>query len=130
MMKSEIEETEQSNDSRAKGGRLHQAGSVPVLSDEEIADMFEGTNFGSASETANGRRGLMVECILKHNAGYVDGSTIINICRSFGLLDAQKKPTWAGSRWAFTQIYESGKTIVERLAQNDLITHEMGPKAK
>jgi hypothetical protein len=26
MMKSEIEETEQSNDSRAKGGRLHQAG--------------------------------------------------------------------------------------------------------
>lgn len=52
-------------------------GSVPVLSDEEIADMFDGTNFGSASETANGRRGLMVECILKHNAGYVDGSTII-----------------------------------------------------
>ncbi len=86
-----------------------------ALSDGEIADKFAGTNFGSAGQTAGGRRGLVVECVLKRAAGYADGSTISRICRDFGLLDAQSQPTREGIRWAFGQIYESGRTIVERL---------------
>lgn len=87
------------------------------LNDAEIAKLFDGTNFGASGETKNGRRGLMVECILKNVAGYSDGSTIIGICTRAKLLDARSKPTRAGARWAFSQIYDSGTTIVERLAR-------------
>lgn len=90
-----------------------------VLDDAAISKLFEGTNFGATGKTTYGQRGLMVECVLKHAAGYADGATINAICAEAGLLGAGLRPTKRGLRWALAQIYESGSTIVERLhAQN------------
>lgn len=86
-----------------------------TLSDEEIEDLFGNANFGISGETPEGRRGLMVESVLKHAAGYSAGSTLCRICQKVGLVDAQYKATPLGSRWAFNQIYQSDTTIVERL---------------
>lgn len=95
------------------------SGSVLSLTDDQITELFEGTNFGSAGETPEGRRGLMVECILKHQARFSDGSTIRRICEEAQLMFPSGRVTNKGARWAFLQIYQSGKTIVERLsAQN------------
>lgn len=62
----------------------------------------------------------MVECVLKHAAGYADGSTINQICTEAGLL-GKYGPTRKGMRWAFDQIYDvgGGNTIVQRLSSQN-----------
>lgn len=79
-----------------------------TLSDEAIKHLFDNTDFGVSGETPEGRRGLMVECVLKRAAGYSAGSTICHICQKVGLVDDRYKATPLGSRWALTQIYQSG----------------------
>lgn len=87
-----------------------------LISDKQIFDWFEYANFGPSGESPQGRRGLMVECVLKRAANYSDGATISDICLEADLLDNNKEPTEAGIRWAFWQIYQSsGATILERL---------------
>lgn len=90
------------------------------LTDEHISELFSGTRFGTPGDTPIGRKGLMVECVLKAAAGYSAGSTITQICVEAGLLTGSArdmKPTKAGSRWAFRQIYDSRATVLERLSE-------------
>jgi len=85
------------------------------MTDGYINTLFKATNFGPQGETPRGRRGLMVECVLKYASLYVDGSTITNICKKAGLI-GDCGATHAGIRWAFKQMYRSGgTTIIERL---------------
>lgn len=91
------------------------------LSDERIGKLFVGTNFGPAGKTPLGRRGLMVECVLKQASGYADGSTINAICIQAGFLGARFQPTKNGMRWAFGQIYNSGDNLMERLYRTNEI---------
>jgi hypothetical protein len=87
------------------------------LGPDLIADFFKGTNFGGAEKTDVGRRGLMVDCVLKRAAGYHDGHTIVSICKDAKLLCNTGKPSSAGLRWAFDQLHFPGArpTILERL---------------
>ena len=85
------------------------------LSDERISELFGYCNFGKIGETRQGRRGVMVECVLKLTCGFWDGHTIREICKEAGLLSEKGNPTKAGKQWAFHQIYKSGETILERL---------------
>lgn len=90
------------------------------FTEDQIAELFKGTNFGSTSETHNGRVGLMVESVFKHAAGYFGGKTISGICCEAGLLKGNLrnlKPNKAALRWAFHQIYCGSITIIERLAK-------------
>jgi len=84
-------------------------------SPERLATLFDGTRFGGEERTDTGRRGLMVDCVLKHAAGYSAGHTITGICTQAGLLGNAGNPTKAGLRWAFRQLYSSGATILGRL---------------
>ena len=94
-----------------------------VLNRDEIEAMFKGTNFGESHKTDVGRRGLMVECVLKRAAGYHDGHTIKTICIEAGLLTENGWPRRAGVRWAFDQLYSlgGGPTMLERI-QNAYMT--------
>jgi hypothetical protein len=89
-----------------------------VLSSDEIAALFSGTDFGGAEKTDIGRRGLMCECVLKRASGYCDGHTINDICVEAGLV---QPGGWlvhpSGIRWVFDQIYicGGGPTFLERL---------------
>ena len=87
-----------------------------VLNPNVIEALFERTNFGGVETTDLGRRGLMVDCVLKRAAGYHDGYTICTICREAGLLTDEDKPRKAALRWAFDQLYKpSAPTTLERL---------------
>lgn len=74
------------------------------LSNDEIEALFKGTNFGGQERTNEGRRNLMVECVLKKAAGYGEGSTIRGICKEAGLLTKRGNSNKAGVRWAFHQM--------------------------
>jgi hypothetical protein len=92
-----------------------------VLTPNVIEALFQNTRFGGAEKSDIGRRGLMVECVLKRAAGYGEGHTINNICREAGLLSIGNVPNAIGFRWAFDQIYKSGApTILERLEEASL----------
>ena len=88
-----------------------------VLNPNDIAALFERTNFGGAEKSDVGRRGLMCECVLKRASGYHDGHTITTICKDAGLLRQDGTPMAGAVRWAFDQLYHSGggPTILERL---------------
>lgn len=87
-----------------------------TASDDAIALLFRGTDFGGSEKTDVGRRGLLSECVLKRAAGYHDGHTIVEICKAAGLLSYEGNPTSYGLRWSFDQLYKpSSKTILERL---------------
>ncbi len=95
-----------------------------VLNPNVIEALFERTNFGGAEKSEVGRRGLMVDCVLKRAAGYHDGHTIRTICTDAGLLTGDGKPRRVGIRWAFEQLYKlSAPTTLERL-QNAAIQGE------
>ena len=97
-----------------------------VLNPNLIEALFERTNFGGAEKTDVGRRGLMVDCVLKRAAGYHDGHTIHTICEEAGLLTNEGKPRKAALRWAFDQLYKSSApTTLERL-QNARLTGTQG----
>lgn len=73
---------------------------------EQTEALFRGTNFGpNATDTHGGRIALMVECVFKSAVGYSSGSTIEGICIEAGLLSEWNKPTRAGARWAYHQIF-------------------------
>jgi hypothetical protein len=93
------------------------------LNPNDIAALFERTNFGGAEKSDVGRRGLMCECVLKRASGYHDGHTITTICKDAGLLRQDGTPMAGAVRWAFDQLYHSGggPTILERL-QNNMLT--------
>jgi hypothetical protein len=93
-----------------------------VLPADTISILFTGTNFGSSEKTDVGRRGLMVECVLKRASGYHDGHTITTICKEAGLLTEAGRPTKAGMRWAFDQLYRcgGGPTMLERMQNPSL----------
>jgi len=87
-----------------------------VLNESVIAGIFAGTDFGGSEKTDVGRRGLMSECVLKRAVGYHDGHTIEGICIDAGLLTDTGRPSKAGVRWAFSQLYKPSSTsILERL---------------
>jgi len=77
-----------------------------VLNANVIEALFDKTNFGGAELTDVGRRGLMVDCVLKRAAGYHDGHTIRMICIEAGLLTNEGSPRKSALRWAFDQIYK------------------------
>ena len=94
------------------------------LTDTDIEAAFKRTNFGRSGATDIGRRGLMVECILKRASGYHDGSTIVRICIELGLLRNNSLATKTSIRWAFEQLYFSGgegPTMLERIKGNEAI---------
>ena len=100
-----------------------------VLNRNVIEGLFERTNFGGAEKTDIGRRGLMVDCVLKRAAGYHDGHTIRTICTEAGLLTDEGKPRKAALRWAFDQLYKScAPTTLERL-QNAKVSGGASPSA-
>lgn len=83
---------------------------------QKIEEAFAGTNFGGKAKTDAGRRGLLVEGLLKHIVGYGSGMTIYSICFRLGLTDREYRPTEKGLRWMFEQlVMPSGPTVVERL---------------
>jgi hypothetical protein len=57
-----------------------------ILENESaITTAFEGTNFGDEGRTANQRKILVCEAVLKKASGYSCGSTITRILRDLGL---------------------------------------------
>lgn len=71
-----------------------------------IEEVFRGTNFGTRDKTDDGRRQLILECIVKRGTGFHDGHTITQICRELGFLDKHDKPTHDGGHWALSRIEE------------------------
>ena len=76
------------------------------LNTSTISNLFGTTDFGGAEKTDIGRRGLMVECVLKIASGYHCGGTITWICRKAELLSKRGNTTKLGMRWAFGQLYK------------------------
>ena len=89
------------------------------MNDSDIEAAFAGTNFGGTEETDAGRRGLMLECILKCATGYSDGFTITSICQGFGLVDMMNAATKEGMQWMFAQLYivGGGPSVLKRIAE-------------
>lgn len=78
----------------------------PVVSDEEIAVAFEGTNFGRTDY-----RTLLNASVLKKLVGYHCGHTITVIMQELALIGKTGKPTKRGIalvREAFRQQMTSG----------------------
>lgn len=65
----------------------------PVVSDDELAKTFAGTNFGGADH----RQKLHV-AVLKKASGYHCGHTITTIMRELRLIDASGLPTKKGRK--------------------------------
>jgi hypothetical protein len=88
-----------------------------VLSSEQIAALFLRTNFGGAERTDSGRRGLMIDCVLKRASRYSSGRTIEIICEEAGLVQRDGSVLPSGIRWVFDQLYAmgGGRTFFERL---------------
>lgn len=85
---------------------------------EQIEGLFRGTTFGPSSDTEIGKRGLMVDCVLKKLAGYRSGYTIETICQEAGLFSPKGNPTKAGINWTYHQISNINcghGTILEKL---------------
>ena len=72
-----------------------------LLTEKRIEELFEGTDFGPASKTDEGRKKLMAMCLFKKVAGYGNGRTIRQICIEAGLLTKKENPTKDGLRWAY-----------------------------
>jgi hypothetical protein len=85
----------------------------------DIEQAFDGTDFGGREATDVGRRGLMLECVLKRATGYHDGHTITSICKGLGLVSLDNRTTSIGMSWAFDQLYISGggPSVLERIAE-------------
>ena len=79
------------------------------ITDERIEVLFLGTNFGPQGHSKEGRKSLMVECVLKIASGYKDGSTITTICKEAGLILKSGRVSQRAIRWAFMSIYKNGK---------------------
>lgn len=77
------------------------------LIDEYISALFEGSNFGRPGESKLGRKGLMIDCVLKSASGYGNGSTIVRICQDAGLLDKKRKPSKLAIRWAYDELFNN-----------------------
>ncbi len=74
----------------------------PKQSDIDTA--FDGLNFGPFGETPEGRKTLVVHCILKRACGYRDGGTIEAICKELGLLTKKGTPRLRAKQWAYVHI--------------------------
>ena len=75
-------------------------------SQDDIDKAFEGTNFGPCGKTPEGRKNLVVHCILKLTCEFADGYTIRQICKELGLLTKNGKPKKSAKRWAYRCIAE------------------------
>ena len=75
-----------------------------IISDDEIARHFAGTNFG----TSNYRR-LVEQAVLKRLTGYYNGSTITLIIKQLGLVDSENEPTEAGKRFVWNAFGYGGE---------------------
>lgn len=64
-----------------------------VVTDEEIALVFDGTNFGTADY-----RGLLHTAVLKKACGYHCGHTLTAIMRELRLIGANSLPTKKGRK--------------------------------
>ena len=68
-----------------------------MVSDKELELVFMGTNFGTAD-----KRKLVGECVWKVACGFMDGSTIKQICRELKLLNRKSDTlTKKGKRYLY-----------------------------
>lgn len=74
----------------------------------DIDAAFSGTNFGTAGETADGRRSLVAQCVLKRACGFSDGHTISTIAKELGLLTKKGTPKRMGKMWAYIYVTSPG----------------------
>ncbi len=67
-----------------------------LISDDEIKDVFEGTNFGNRDP-----RKLLEQGVLKNIAHYRSGHTLTMIMKWLGLLTEKGNVTKKGRRFVF-----------------------------
>lgn len=70
------------------------------ITDANIAEAFEGTNFGGANH-----RKLLEQGVLKRLTGYHCGHTLTMILRRLGLTTANDTVTKKGKRFAIEAFY-------------------------
>jgi hypothetical protein len=75
--------------------------SIEHLTDEVIAEAFEGTNFGRTDFSR-----ILAEVVVKRAAGYHCGWTATTIAKNLGLITPEKHlPTKIGHEWACEIFY-------------------------
>ncbi len=76
-----------------------------ILTDEEIAEAFEGSNFGDRD-----KRKLLEQGVLKRTADYRTGHTLHCIMKMLGLITEKGNTTKKGRRFLFWSFYDSNQT--------------------
>jgi hypothetical protein len=73
------------------------------VTDEEIAEQFEGTDFGTREY-----RKLLEQGVLKTWCGYHCGHTLTTIMQRLGLITDKRNVTTKGRKFAFAAFYNNG----------------------
>jgi len=89
---------------------------------DDLVRVFTGTNFGPVSDTSEGRKLLVADCVMKRACGFRSGKTIEWICKELGLLTDKGTPRKRAKMWAYT--YIANQIAVDKLLGH-LLTKEI-----